>query len=191
MVGIFSQKKSEVKSSTYGTTKKFKNFPTLPNLNTSIPCKTKTFNMKTRNLLSMLTIMVVAIAMTSCGKYRKYDNNEVIENTFTGNVAVTSTGSDPAGDFTGNGDNGTYSFAWDNSKATASANFDITSPTGSVQMIIQDKKGDEVLNETLTAGSGPDTFSGLTTEGKPGTWKVSIILTNFNGDGSYSIHPGN
>ncbi len=121
----------------------------------------------------------------------KYEDGEVIENSFTGNVHNTSTGSDPAADFTGNGDSGIYVFAWENNKTTASANFDITSNTGSVQMVITDEKGDVVLDKTLTAGSGEDSFSGLTKEGKPGIWTITITLTSFNGDGSYSIHPGN
>ena len=145
--------------------------------------------MKTRNLLSMLAVMVVAVAMTSCGKYRKYDNNEVIENTYSGAVTIESTGADPGGDFNGNGDSGEYSFAWDNTNGKANANFDI-SGTGSVQMVIYDAKGKEVLNATRTGGQGEDSFSGVSEEGKKGTWKVSLIYTNFNGSGSFSVSPG-
>lgn len=147
--------------------------------------------MKTKRIAFLGLLAVGFIALTSCGKYRKYDNNEVIENTYAGSVNVTSVGGDPAGDFTGDGDSGTFSFAWENKGKTASANFDITSSSGSVRMIIQDKKGDEVLNQVLVAGSGEDTYSGITSEGKPGMWKVTLELSNFNGDGSYSIHSGN
>lgn len=136
-----------------------------------------------------ITVVLSILVLTSCGKFRKYDNNEVIENTYSGSVQVGSTGSDPGGDFTGNGDSGIYSFAWENSMKKASANFDITTSSGSVQMIIYDKKGDIVLDATRSAG-GEDSFSGVSDEGKPGTWKVEIILTNFNGSGSYSISPG-
>ncbi len=143
-----------------------------------------------KNTIKGLFVAVLGMAlMVSCGKYKQYDNNEVIDNTFSGNVLVTSTGSDPAGDFTGNGDSGTYSFVWDNSGKTASLNFDITSPTGTVQFIMNDKKGDEVLNQTITAGSGEDTYSGVSSEGKSGKWLVTMILTDFSGDGSYSINP--
>ncbi len=137
-----------------------------------------------------ILVFALIIGLSACGKYRKYDNNEVIENTYTGSVTMGSGGADPGGDFTGNGDSGVYSFAWDNSKKKAEVNFDITSSSGSVQMKIFDKKGNEVLNQTLTAGAGEDTYSGTTSEGKPGTWKVEIILSNFNGDGSYSLSPG-
>lgn len=128
-----------------------------------------------------------ALTMTSCNKL---ENGEVIEDTYTGNIMVTSGGQDPAGDFTGDGDSGTKKWAWNNPKTKASLNFDITTNTGSVQFILEDKKGDEVLNQTLTS-NGEDTYSGVSSEGKEGTWTVTMILTNFNGDGSYSIHPGN
>ncbi len=137
-----------------------------------------------------LIILLSIATLVSCGKYNKYDDNEVIENSYSGNVLLTSSGSDPAADFTGDGDSGTYSFAWVNSSKTASVNFDITSQTGSVQIILNDKKGKEVLNQTLTGGTDVDTYAGVSEEGKPGTWKVTVILSNFNGDGSYSIHPG-
>lgn len=141
-------------------------------------------------LMSIAAVALAATVMTACGKYRKFDNMEVIEDTYTGSIQVGSSGADPGGDFTGDGDSGTYAFAWDNKNKKAEVNFDITTPTGSVQMIVQDKKGDEVLNQTLTAGSGDDSYSGVTSEGKPGTWKVSLIFTNFDGDGSYSLSPG-
>lgn len=140
---------------------------------------------------NIFLMAVIALVATACGKYNEYENNEVIDNTFTGNVIITSTGADPAADFTGDSDSGTYSFAWVNSSKTASLNFDITSPTGSVQFIMYDKTGTEVLNETIQGGSDEDTFAGVTQEGKAGTWKVTMIATDFDGDGSFSIHSGN
>jgi hypothetical protein len=55
-------------------------------------------------------------------------------------------------------------------------------------MIINDAKGDEVLNQTRPNDEN-DTFAGVTQEGKKGTWLITIKLTNINGDGSFSIHP--
>ncbi len=145
---------------------------------------------ETKKVVKGLFVGIIGMALiTSCGKYNDYSDNEVIENSYTGNVLVTSTGSDPAADFTGDGDSGTYSFAWVNSGKKASLNFDITSQTGSVQFILNDKKGNEVLNQTLVGGSDVDTYAGVSEEGKAGTWKVTMILTNFDGDGSYSLHP--
>ena len=132
-----------------------------------------------------------SLFVSSCKKeYADYSNMEVVENTFEGNMDIGSGGQDPGGDFTGNNASGTYSFAWVNSKKKASANFDVTtSGNGSVQLIINDARGNEVLNETRPQGDN-DTFSGVSKEGKSGTWLVSLIFNNLNGDGSFSIHPG-
>lgn len=143
-----------------------------------------------KKIIALTFVTVLTAGISSCGKYRKFDNNEVIENTYSGNVAVTSTGADPAGDFTGNGDAGTYSFAWENKNKKCNANFDVTtSGGGTVQMKVYDKKGNVVLDQTLP-NNGEDTYSGVSEEGKPGMWKVELILNNFNGDGSYSLSPG-
>ena len=136
-------------------------------------------------LVSGLTMLL------SCEKEdEEYNNLEVVENTFTGTVKITSTGQDPAGDFIGNNHSGKYSFAWNNPQTVASANFDVTTSGGGfVQMIIKDANGSEVLNATRP-NSGNDTFSGVSREGKSGTWLVTLIFTNLKGDGSFSMHPG-
>jgi hypothetical protein len=133
---------------------------------------------------------ILAIGFTSCQKYRKYDNMEVYDNTFSGEIMITSVGTDPAGDFTGTGDSGTYAFVWDNSSKTAQLNYDITTNSGSVRFVLKDAKGDVVLDQTRAA-EGDDTFAGVSEEGKKGKWLVEMTLTDFNGDGSFSINPGN
>lgn len=137
--------------------------------------------------LVMATLFLASLS--SCQKYGKYDNNEVVENSYSGQVERTSVGNTPAGDFTGDGDSGTYSFAWENDREVASVTFDVTTSGGSAQIIVRDARGDEVFNQSLPNG-GEDSFSGPTSVGKEGTWLVTINLTDFNGDGSYSIHPG-
>ena len=139
---------------------------------------------------SILLLLSVGLLFTSCKRpYKKYENMDVIENTYTGKIEITSTGTDPAGDFTGNGDSGTYAFVWENDKKTAQLNYDITTKSGSVQFILLDARGDEVLNHTITVGDD-DTFSGVSEPGKRGKWLVKIVLNNFHGDGSFSISPG-
>lgn len=151
----------------------------------------KTIKMKKLIKLGVAALLTAGIfSVSSCKKYRKYDNMEVVEDTYSGNMTIGSTGADPGGDFTGSGDSGTYSFVWKNSEKTADVNFDITTSGGSVQMILNDAKGKEVFNNTRTSSS-EDTFSGTTDEGAKGKWLVTIKLTNFNGDGSFSISPGN
>lgn len=142
--------------------------------------------MKKFSLLIALTAISTMI-FTSC---EDYEDREIIENTFTGNIDVTSGEVDPAGDFTGDGDSGGFSFAWMNPQTTASANFDITTTAGTVQMIVKDSEGTIVIDETLTAGS-EDSYSGVSQSGAEGMWIVEFVLTKFNGDGSYSLHPGN
>ncbi len=142
-----------------------------------------------KNIIALALVTALTLGISSCGKYRKFDNNEVIENTYSGTVDVGSTGADPGGDFTGNGDSGTYSFAWENKNSKCNANFDVTTSGGTVQMKVYDKKGNVVIDQTLP-NNGEDSFSGVSEEGKPGMWKVELILNNFNGDGSYSLSPG-
>ncbi len=140
---------------------------------------------KTKLLILFATIG--AMMITSCSEY---EDREIIQNTYTGNIDVTSGGVDPAGDFTGDGDSGSFTFAWMNPQTTASANFDITTTAGSVQMIVKDSEENIVIDETLTT-QGEDTYSGVSEVGVEGMWTVEIILVDFNGDGSYSLHPGN
>jgi hypothetical protein len=145
---------------------------------------------RSRTILTMVLAISFIAGVSSCKKYRKYDDGDVLESTFTGNVMVTSTGTNPGGDFTGEGDSGIHSFIWDNSSKKGELNFDITSNSGSVTFVLKDAKGDEVLNATRSAG-GEDTYSGVSVEGKSGKWLVEVTLTDFNGDGSYSLTPIN
>lgn len=140
-----------------------------------------------KSILLIATAALLSLSISSCQKYRKYDNMEVVENTYAGTMSITSTGTDPAGDFTGADESGIYAFIWDNSGTKAQVNFDFTSPSGSVSMILEDAKGDEVLNASVTPNN--DTYSGTSSEGKSGKWKVLIQLDNVEGDGSFSINP--
>ena len=140
------------------------------------------------NFSKVAFFFLIVFSASSCEKYDQYDNMEIVENTYTGDVIIESGGADPGGDFLGNGDSGTFSFAWNNPGSRAELNFDITTPTGSVQFILRDAKGKEVLNKTRSAG-GDDTFSGESDKGDKGMWLVEIILTDFNGDGSFSLSP--
>jgi hypothetical protein len=135
-------------------------------------------------LLFLLSFTLIV----SCSKYEQFGNTEIIENTYTGNIDDISGDSEPDADFTGNNDSGTFSFAWVNLSNKAKLKFDITSgSTGNVQFILNDKKGKEVLNQNLTGSSNIDSYEGISEEGKAGTWKVTVISTNFNGDGSFEI----
>ena len=45
-------------------------------------------------------------------------------------------------------------------------------------------------NHLSTAGVGDDSKSGVTSSGVSGDWTITVTLTNFNGDGSFSLNPG-
>jgi hypothetical protein len=144
---------------------------------------------KTMKILAFAILISGLTTMTSCKKeYAKYDNKEVIENTYSGTIELEGV-TEARGDFEGDGDSGTFSFVWENTKKKATVNFDVTTTSGgSVQIILNDAKGKEVFNKTRPE-SGNDSFSGVTEEGKEGKWLVTIKLTNLDGDGTYDITP--
>ncbi len=95
---------------------------------------------------------------------------------------------DIGGDFTGNGGSGERVISWQNDFRRADYNADITANApGIFQMIVRDANGSVVLDQRIIGGTEPDSIDGLTDDGEPGTWTVTIILTDFNGDGSYSL----
>lgn len=146
--------------------------------------------MKTIKILAFAILLGGLTTMTSCKKYSKYDNKEVLENTFGGTIELEGV-TEARGDFEGDGESGTFSFVWENTKKKATVNFDVTTAAGgSVQIILKDAKGKEVFNKTRPEG-GNDSFSGISEEGKAGKWLVTINLTNLNGDGTYDITPLN
>ena len=142
--------------------------------------------MKTSNfkLLTIFTAMVLLIGtLTSCS-----DDDEP-----TANITVNEGPSgDIGGDFTGNGGNASRTINWTNNLATADYNADITATvTGIFNIVVADSEGTVVLDRTLNGGTEPDTIDGVTSAGEPGNWTVTITLTSFNGDGSYSLSAGN
>lgn len=141
--------------------------------------------MKTSNfkLLTILTAMVVFIGtVTSCSD----DDGPTV------NITVNEGPSgDIGGNFTSDGGNGSRTVNWTNNLGTADFNADITATAnGNFQIIVADANGTVVLDRTLNGGTEPDTIDGVTEVGEPGNWTVTINLTSFNGDGSYSLSGG-
>jgi len=94
--------------------------------------------------------------------------------------------------FTGNGGTTSRVFSWNNNLNTADYNADVTlGSQGSFQMIVADSEGMIVLDRTIQGGGEPDTIGGVTETGASGIWTVTIRVTNFNGDGSFSLSEGN
>ena len=138
----------------------------------------------------IIPMVLSLIFIMSCNKdkYDDFENTQIIENTYSGNVDNFAGDSDPDANFTGDNDTGILSFAWVNSGSTAKVKLDITSSsTGSVKLILNDSKGKEVFKKEFSNSGNVITFDGLTEEGKSGTWKVSLEFSNFDGEGSFEI----
>ncbi|MFT4737181.1 MAG: hypothetical protein ACI8QD_002755 [Cyclobacteriaceae bacterium] len=131
----------------------------------------------------ILVFLSLGILFSSC---------ETEEDLFVASVTLTEgDAGNIGGDFTGDGGTAIETFNWQNSLSTADYNADITaSATGLFQMIVTDAEGNIVLDRTLNGSEEPDTFSGVTSEGVSGTWTVEISLTDFNGDGSFTLTEG-
>ncbi|MCA6074486.1 hypothetical protein [Fulvivirga sedimenti] len=109
----------------------------------------------------------------------------------TANVSINEVQSDLGGDVTGDGGSIIRSYSWNNPQARAEYNMDITAAKGgSFRLVMEDADGNVVSDYTLTRGVGDDSKYGVSTEGTPGDWTITITLTDFVGDGSFSINPG-
>jgi hypothetical protein len=142
--------------------------------------------MKTQNfkLLTILTALTLFIGtFTSCSDDDGPAANITVNEGPSGDIG---------GDFTGNGGNASRTINWTNNLATADYNADITATaSGTFQIVVADSEGTVVFDRTLNGGTEPDSIDGVTQAGEPGNWTVTITLTSFNGDGSYSLSAGN
>jgi hypothetical protein len=131
----------------------------------------------------ILSIIIASLLLSSC-------NND---DDLLANVTLTEgIDGDIGGDFTGNGGTTSKTFNWQNDLSTADYNADITASTvGLFQMIVKDSEGTTVLDRSLNGGVEPDTFSGVSSSGESGMWTVTINVSNFNGDGSFTLSEGN
>ncbi len=133
-------------------------------------------------LYTLATTLIMMLTIIGCGD----DEGELMAT-----ISVNETGDTFGGDVTGDGGSTSESFTWTNNLTTADYNMDITSAAGgSMNISITDAQGASVLNQTLTAGQGDDSRSGVTSSGASGDWTVVITLTEFDGDGSFSLSPG-
>ncbi|WP_047417610.1 hypothetical protein [Cellulophaga sp. Hel_I_12] len=147
--------------------------------------------MKKVGFLKIAIVLMAIISVVSCSK----DDDTYVDVTVNGTLLVGDR-SDFNGDidasFKGNGGSASRTFSWNNRLNTADYNADITSNTeGSFQIIVKDSEGVTVLDRTIDGGTEPDTIGGLTSSGSSGIWTVTIQVTNFNGDGSFSLSEGN
>ncbi|MEW2922478.1 hypothetical protein AB1A65_13465 [Muricauda sp. ANG21] len=150
-------------------------------------------------ILKFSVFSFIFIFLTSCSN----DDDDTFANVRVNGSLITTTQadfvigdrSDFNGDidasFTGNGGSATRVFSWNNNLTTADYNADITSTSeGSFRIIVEDSEATVVLDRTIQGGAGPDSIDGVTSAGVSGIWTVTIIVTNFNGDGSFSLSEG-
>lgn len=136
-----------------------------------------------KSVASILIIFLIAILTSSCID----DTNDLSADI----ILTEGIDGDIGGDFTGNGGSTAKVFNWQNDLSTADYNADITATANGVfQMIVKDSGGKIVLDRSLKGNEEPDTFSGVTSSGTPGRWTVTITITNYNGDGSFSLSEG-
>lgn len=155
--------------------------------------------MPLRKFIKLFSLVFAMVVFTSCSK----DDDTFANVTVNGTSLKTSPSDFTVGDrsdfngdidasFTGNGGTTSRIFSWNNNLTTADYNADITATSeGSFQMIVKDSEGTEVLNRSIQGGTEPDSFGGVTSAGVSGIWTVTITVTNFTGDGSFSLSEGN
>jgi hypothetical protein len=145
--------------------------------------KTKTLNMKNlKSYYIILTFLSITLFFSSCTS----------DDSFASVSLTEGVNGDIGGDFTGDGGNASRTFTWQNTLSTADYNADITaSTTGFFQIIVKDSEGSTVLDRSLNGNEEPDTISGVTSSGEAGMWTVTINVSDFNGDGSFTLSEGN
>ena len=144
-------------------------------------------------IVKLIGLLALAIAMSLMSCSKDDDNNMMVR--VNGQV-IFDPGDDYFGDVDGDfiGDGGSVSrtFTWSNGLSRADYNADITATSdGMFQMIVRDADEAIVLDRSLSGAVEPDSIDGVTSAGTPGIWSVTIILTDFSGDGSFSLSEGN
>ncbi len=147
--------------------------------------------MKRVRFLKIAMVFMTVILIISCNK----DDDSFANVTVNGTLLVGDR-SDFNGDidasFTGNGGSASRSFIWNNNLNTADYNADITAlAEGTFRIIVEDSEGTTVLDRIIDGNTEPDTIGGVTSSGASGIWTVNIQVTDFNGDGSFSLSEGN
>jgi len=146
--------------------------------------------MKNTGLWKVATLVMAVVFFMACDK----DDDSSVSITVNGTLLVGDR-SDFNGDldasFTGKEGTVSRSFIWNNNLNTADFNADITATSkGSFRMTVEDSEGSVVLDRTIDGGTEPDTIGGVTSSGASGIWTVTIKVTSFTGNGSFSMSEG-
>lgn len=147
--------------------------------------------MKKVSLLKFVMLFLTTTLIVSCNK-----DDDTFANVTVNGTLLVGDRSDFNGDidasFTGNGGSASRSFIWNNNLNTADYNADITAlAQGKFQIVVKDSEGTTVLDRTIDGNVEPDSIDGVTSAGTSGIWSVTIQVTDFKGDGSFSLSEGN
>ena len=141
-----------------------------------------------------LMVAVLALGATSCKKKGCIDSNANNYNSEAkkddGTCAypvIIMSGSGTSGDISGGGGSASASQTFTQNTPLLDWDMDINASTGSFNLTVKDAGGTTVVNRTLTAGTGAQDASGVSTSGTPGTWTATVTLTSFTGTGDYSF----
>lgn len=155
--------------------------------------------MRKSSFLSVSALLLTLVFFAGCSN----DDDTFARVTVNGTSLTTSPSDFVVGDrsdfngdidasFTGNGGTASRMFSWNNNLSTADYNADITATSeGTFQIIVEDSEGVVVLDRTIDGASEPDSIDGVTAAGASGIWTVTINVSSFNGDGSFSLSEGN
>ena len=150
------------------------------------------FQIKSIKSLFLVATAFLFITITGCSS--DDDNQTDVKIRVNGNVLFDNGddfNGDVDGDFTGTGGSATRTFMWQNNLSRADYNDDITATADGVfNIVVRDADSNIVLDRTLNGATEPDSIDGVTSSGTSGIWSVTITLTNFNGDGSFSLSEG-
>lgn len=83
----------------------------------------------------------------------------------------------------------TESFTWKNTIGSANVDWGGQAAQGSLTLTIQDSVGKQVFKRTL-GGTSQEGFSGPTSAGTPGDWKIHINFDDFTGQMGLNVRAG-
>lgn len=141
-----------------------------------------------KNFFTLTLAALLFISLQSCSKiYSEYDNLEVIEDTFVGDISADEQNDNVDVAFTTTGTSGSYCFIWTNTEKNVLCNLNLTG-TGAVEIEIDDARGNIVHKETLSTENGSE-FQFLSDKGPKGNWFIKMFFEDYSGEGEMTASP--